>query len=223
MPELLSPHFFDDDAALVARKLLGKVLRHRYRGHWLSVQIVETEAYYKCEKSSHSSLGYTHSRRAMFAPPGTLYMYYSRGADSLNVSCRGEGNAVLVKAGLPFFDRHSPRKHCLPLMQELNPINGRIRPESRLCSGQTLLCKSLSLKVPDWNDRLPESKRLRWEDVGIRVEEIIQCPRLGIPTGRDEHLMLRFVDAGRMSYATANPLRKQHRRFKAPTMEQLSI
>ena len=208
MPTLLTPHFFDDDAALVARKLLGKVLRHRHRNCWLSVQIVETEAYYKCEKSSHSSLGYTHARRAMFAPPGTLYMYYARGADSLNFSCRGEGNAVLIKGGLPFFDRQSPRSRCLPLMQELNPLGERIRPESKLCSGQTLLCKSLHLKVSDWNDRMPEAKRLRLEDVGIPVREVISCPRLGIPPGRDEHLMLRFVDADRIPYATANPLRK---------------
>ena len=216
MGNFISKEFFDEDAAIVARKLLGKVLRHRYQNCWLAVQIVETEAYYKREKSSHSSLGYTHARRAMFAPAGTIYMYYARGGDSLNFSCRGEGNAVLIKGGVPFFDRQSPRAHCLPLMQENNPLNGQVRPERKLCSGQTLLCKSLSLKVPDWNDRLLDPERLRLESVGHEPVEIIQCPRLGIPPGRDAHLMLRFVDAQHVSSATANPLRQRHYRINLP-------
>ena len=32
--------------------------------------------------------------------------------------------------------------------------------------------------------------------------------RLGIPGGRDEHLMYRFVDAGYAPYCTRNPLRR---------------
>ena len=31
-------------------------------------------------------------------PPGTIYIYYARGGDSLNVSCGGDGNAVLIKS-----------------------------------------------------------------------------------------------------------------------------
>ena len=41
MGNLLDHHFFNRDAALVARKLLGKILRHRYLGDWLSIQIIE--------------------------------------------------------------------------------------------------------------------------------------------------------------------------------------
>jgi len=37
---------------------------------------------------------------------------------------------------------------------------------------------------------------------------IIQTTRLGIPHGRDEHLMYRFVDAAYAPYCTRNPLRR---------------
>ena len=199
---ILEADFFDQGAAEAARALLGKVVRHRYRGLWLAARIIETEAYYKNEKGSHASLGPTPSRRALFAPPGTIYMYYARGGDSLNFSCRGGGNAVLIKSGIPYFDRKSPRSKCLPLMQKLNPKGGRPRPPERLCSGQTLLCKSLALKVPEWNDRMPERKSFTVEDAGLTVTDVVQCPRLGIPKGRDEHLPLRFVDASLMRFCT---------------------
>ena len=173
------------------------------------MQIIETEAYFLEEKGSHASLGYTHARRALFAPPGTIYMYYARGGDSLNFSCAGEGNAVLIKSAIAYFDDVSPQSLCLPLMQKLNPLGERTRPLKRLCSGQTLLCKSLNLKVSDWNDCFPDPTRFKIEDAGIKVGKIIQCRRLGIPQGRDEHLMLRFVDAIHASRATQNPLTKR--------------
>uniref|UniRef100_UPI003AF28014 DNA-3-methyladenine glycosylase n=1 Tax=Escherichia coli TaxID=562 RepID=UPI003AF28014 len=38
--------FFARDARQLARELLGKVVRHRVDGLWLSARIIETEAYY---------------------------------------------------------------------------------------------------------------------------------------------------------------------------------
>ena len=87
--------FFNRDARQLARELLGKVVRHRVDGLWLSARIIETEAYYLEEKGSHASLGYTHKRRALFMDGGVVYMYYARGGDSLNFSAGGPGNAVL--------------------------------------------------------------------------------------------------------------------------------
>lgn len=42
----LPDSFFDRDAQLLARELLGKVIRHRVGDLWLSARIIETEAYY---------------------------------------------------------------------------------------------------------------------------------------------------------------------------------
>jgi DNA-3-methyladenine glycosylase len=204
---MLGADFFDRDALEVARSLVGKVLRRKYRGQWLSAAIVEAEAYYQREKGSHASLGRTPSREALFMAAGTIYMYYSRGGDSLNVSCRGEGNAVLVKSGVVYFDERSPES-TLRIMQRLNPCGDRPRDPARLCSGQTLLCRSLALKVPDWNQRTFDPERFFVEDVGHRPR-LIQARRLGIPLGRDEHLPYRFIDLDRARHATENPTTKR--------------
>ena len=205
---LLTKSFFDNDAKVVAKSLLGKVIRHNYLGQWISINIVETEAYYAHDLASHASLGLSFSRRALWAPAGTIYMYYARGGDSLNFSCRGDGNAVLIKAAIPYFDKISPKEICIPIMNKLNPLPKKSRSINRLCSGQTLLCRCLNLKVDEWNNRYPYTSKLRIEDVGITVKHIIRCKRLGIPNDRDEHLILRFINAAYTSSATQNPLTK---------------
>lgn len=161
--------FFDRDAATLARDLLGKVLRRRLGSLWLSARIIETEAYYLHEKGSHASLGYTHKRRALFMGGGTLYMYYARGGDSLNFSAQGPGNAVLIKSAYPWLDEVSGEE-ALALMQTLNPdARGAARPRERLCAGQTLLCRALHLKVPDWDAARFDIDEFFVQDAGLEV------------------------------------------------------
>ncbi|MDG9925552.1 MULTISPECIES: DNA-3-methyladenine glycosylase [unclassified Pseudomonas] len=204
----LPDSFFDRDAQLLARALLGKVIRHRHHGHWLAARIIETEAYYLAEKGSHASLGYTEKRRALFLDGGHIYMYYARGGDSLNFSAQGPGNAVLIKSAMPWLDQHCA-DDALQRMQANNPAagGGQRHPE-RLCAGQTLLCKALGLKVPEWDAQRFHPQRLFVEDVGQRPAQVIQTTRLGIPQGRDEQLPYRFVDAGYARHCTRNPLRR---------------
>lgn len=207
----LESAFFDRDACLVARELLGKVIRHRVGDLWLSARIIETEAYYLTDKGSHASLGYTHKRRALFLDGGHIYMYYARGGDSLNFSAQGAGNAVLIKSAVPWQDAVSG-PDVLARMQANNPDRqGRPRPLDQLCAGQTLLCRALGLKVPDWDGRCFDWQRLFVEDVGERPAQIVQTTRLGIPRGRDEHLEYRFVDAAYARHCTRNPLRRGQR------------
>lgn len=191
----LNNRFFAHDAAEVAKALLGKVIRVRYQHLILSAQITETEAYYLHEKASHASLGFTEKRKALFMPAGTIYMYYSRAGDSLNISCEGPGNAVLIKAGIPFLDNLAENESIIKKMHALNPPkNGLgIRPIAQLCNGQALLCRSLGLKVADW-DQKTFNDNFYLEDIGYHATKILCTPRLGIPPGRDEHLLLRFVD-----------------------------
>ena len=206
----LPDSFYDRDAQVVARELLGKVIRHHCQGLWLSAMIVETEAYYLREKGSHASLGFTEKRKALFMAPATIYMYYARGGDSLNVSCRGAGNAVLIKAGCPYCDAMTPPQ-MMQVMQQRNPRNNSHLPRrsSRLCSGQTLLCRSLGLKVPDWDQKPFDPARFFVEEVGYHPEKLIQTRRLGIPKGRDEHLLYRWIDFDKAASATDNPLSKR--------------
>lgn len=203
---MLKKEYFDRDAADLARHLIGKIIRVKHQQSWLAARIIETEAYYRDEKASHSSLGYTEKRKAMFMPAGTIYMYYSRAGDSLNISCRGEGNAVLIKSALPYFDKTSPESTLL-LMQKLNPNRqGQYRSLNQLCNGQTLLCRSLNLKVQAWDQQQFDRERFYIEDVGVTPAQIIITPRLGITQGRDDHLLLRFVDYDLAAYCSRNPL-----------------
>jgi len=207
---ILNASFFNRDALKVAQELLGKIIRHHYQGIWLSAMIIETEAYYINEKGSHASLGFTEKRKALFMKPGTIYMYYARGGDSFNLSCQGAGNAVLIKSGCLYQEENEPPR-MLPTMQKLNPRkNDNLpRPRHRLCSGQTLLCRSLGLKVPEWNQQSFDRHRLFIEDVGYQPQKIIQCRRLGIPQGRDEDLRYRFIDYAKVASCTNNPLSKR--------------
>lgn len=213
--------FFDRDAVLVAQQLLGKVLRHRLSGQWFAAQLIETEAYYLAEKGSHASLGWTPKRNGLFLPPGTIYMYYARGGDSFNFSCRGDGNAVLLKSAVvhPFPPQGVDAEAMVQAMQQRNPKNGRLRRPEQLCSGQTLLCRSLGLRVPEWDQQRLQPERLELLDVGYHPRSILQTTRLGIPPGRDEHLPYRFIDAAFADHCTRNPLRAKK---SAPRVQLLS-
>jgi DNA-3-methyladenine glycosylase len=206
VPKPLPRSFFNRDPQRVAVDLLGKVLCHRVGGRWLMAALVETEAYYLADKASHASLGFTEKRRALFMPPGTIYMYYARGGDSFNVSCRGAGNAVLCKAGAPYLEG-AEAEAMLAAMQLLNPqANREPRGPERLCAGQTLLCRALGLRVPDWDGRPIRSEGLQVLDVGYRPTRVVRTLRRGIPEGRDGHLPYRFIDHERVHSATHNPL-----------------
>lgn len=208
MPTALPDDFFNRDAQMLAQALLGKVIRHKVGDLWLAARIIETEAYYFAEKGSHASLGYTEKRKALFLDGGYIYMYYARGGDSLNFSAEGPGNAVLIKSAYPWVD-HVSDANSLAQMQLNNPdASGAMRAPGRLCAGQTLLCKALGLKVPMWDAKRFDANLLLVEDVGQAPSRIIQTTRLGIPTGRDEHLMYRFVDAEYARFCTRNPLRR---------------
>jgi len=211
---ILTPAFFNRTPTIVAQDLLGKIIRVQYKDIWLSAQIIETEAYYKKEKGSHASLGFTLKRKALFMPPGTVYMYYARGGDSLNISCRGPGNAVLIKSAVPYTkDLEEERSaHMIQTMLDLNPSKNIHKPRDPryLCSGQTLLCKALGLLVKEWDQKQFSRERFYIAEDDYRPKQLIQARRLGIPLGRDEHLLYRWVDNEYAQYATENPLRKRN-------------
>ena len=142
-------------------------------------------------------------------PPGTIYIYYARGGDSLNVSCGGDGNAVLIKSAYAQSDLQT-HQQAIATMQQLNPAaSGELRRIEKLCGGQTLLCRSLNIKVPVWNQGAFNKNTFYVEDIGVAPQQIIQTTRLGIPSGRDEHLPYRFIDYEFAKYCSSNPLTKR--------------
>lgn len=212
---MLSNDFFDEDAQIVAQRLLGKLLCVKHEQHWLLARIIETEAYYMADKSSHASLGFTEKRKGLFMPPGTIYMYYSRGGDSLNISTQGEGNAVLIKAGYPYLSQHKDDETMLKVMQTLNPCKNHpgLRSVEKLCAGQTLLCRALGLKVKTW-DQQQFSKNLFYiKDMGEVPSYIYQTTRLGINPERDSHLPYRFIHGDYSNYCTKKPAKNTLKLF----------
>ncbi len=207
---MLKPDFFNRNACIIARNLLGKIIRHKHQGHWLAARIIETESYYLHEKGSHASLGFTEKRKALFMPAGTIYMYYARGHDSLNFSVKGRGNAVLIKSAYFYYDQLCDLD-ALSIMQSLNPLpSGNLRSPEKLCAGQTLLCRSLGLKVTDWDQQQLSEHNFFIDDINYTPEKIIKTRRLGIPEGRDEHLQNRFIDFNYAKHCTSNPLTKRN-------------
>ena len=194
---------------MVARDLIGCVLRRRLDDLWLGVQIVETEAYGLNDPASHAYLGRTPIREPMWMPPGTIYMYHSRAGASLNVSCGAGPEAVLVKAGLPVVDGRSPEA-ALDAMHRLNPApDGRSRrPDQRLCSGQTLLCRSLALTVSAWTGRQFD-RRVFFIEARRTEPRLIRTHRLGIRPERDDGRRARYLDRELAGAATINPLRRR--------------
>lgn len=193
--------FFDQLPIPLAVALLGKVIYRKVADQWLACRIIETEAYYLSDKGSHSSLGRTPSREAMFMPAGTIYMYCSRGKPSLNVSAAGAGNAVLIKSGIVV--NVAPAAVAL-MRQGL----GRDKPVEKMCSGQTLLCEALHLQVEQWREKNFDPQQFYIGDDGYQPDQVIQACRLGIAPQRDAHLPYRFVDAAYAKQATRNPMKR---------------
>lgn len=198
---MLSQTFFECEPCRLAKLLLGKIIRRKIYGKWLAMRIIETEAYELTDKASHASLGFTEKRKALFMPAGTIYMYYAHGKASMNISAQGAGGAVLIKSGFPYFDALSTTS-TEKMMQRAHDT---LRPREKLGNGQTILCRSLYLTVPAWDQKNFDPKTFYVQDIGIKPQRIITTTRLGIPMGRDEHLPYRFIDAEFAKYCTKMP------------------
>ena len=133
-------------------------------------------------------------------------MYFAHGGDSLNFSCGTEGHAVLIKSGYPA----SSDPKVLQKMRQLNPTSSGEpnRPIDKLCNGQTLFCKSIGLKVKEWDGKSFDPLKLRLVKSNHPVTEIIQTTRLGITPGHscNEYLEYRFIEADYVKKCTKNPL-----------------
>ncbi len=103
---ILNREFYNRDALIVAKELLGKVLVHELYGQKISAKIVETEAYMGInDKAAHSYGGRRTQRvEVMYGGPGFSYIFFIYGIHyCFNIVTREQGNpqAVLIRAVEP--------------------------------------------------------------------------------------------------------------------------
>ena len=186
--ERLGPDFFELPTLVLAEQLLGKIFVRNEGpgGLLLKGRIVETEAYLgHGDEASHAWRGMTRRNRAMFGPPGTLYIYFSYGCHYMaNIVSEQEGTAGAV------------------LLRAMEPVEGIERMSANrrtgdpfsLLSGPGKLTQALGIG-PDLYAEPLSGQRCWIEDApGLPPEMIGTSTRIGI--SRSTHLPWRKFVAG---------------------------
>jgi DNA-3-methyladenine glycosylase len=158
-----------------------------------AVRLVEVEAYRgEIDPGSHGYRGLTPRNRTMFGPPGRLYVYFTYGMHwCANVVCGPEGvcEAVLLRAGEPI--------DGIELMRARRKGIGNDR---WLAAGPARLAQAMGLTNAHDGATLLRGGNL-WivEDSRTseyRELEIARTVRIGLGSGKGEHLPWRFVVPG---------------------------
>ncbi len=170
--------FFDRPCEDLARGLLGCVLVRVCEGEQCRGVIVETEAYLGAQdKAAHSYRGRRTERNgATFMEPGTSYVFSIYGMHKcFNVSSRGDGCAVLVRALEPGAGLEGMRRR-----------RGPGRKDRELCNGPAKLCQALGIgKECDKVDLVSSGGLWVEPGGGVRDKEVERGPRIGIDYAED--------------------------------------
>lgn len=168
--------FFDRDAVVVARELLGKVL---IVGE-CSGRIVEAEAYRQDDPASHCYRGMTPRNSTMFDRPGLLYVYFTYGMHhcaNVVTGAVGEGSAVLIRAVEPLVG--------IEAMQARRPA---ARRAVDISNGPGKVCEAFGLdRTANGSDLTTSATVLIAEDGTPPPSNPGVSARVGIRVGRELH------------------------------------
>ena len=91
-------------------------------------------------------------------------------------------------------------------MQSLSLLSsGKKRSTDKLLTGQTILCKSLDLKVKDWSQK-QFNNTFNIQNISYKPQKLVATTRIGIPPSRDKGLLNRFIDYKYITQCSKNPL-----------------
>ena len=179
----LPVEFYDRDAALIARQLLGMVLVAESEDGRCVGRIIDTEAYLPCgDPANHAHRGRTNSNAAMFGPPGSAYVYSIHARFCLNAVTEAEGvpSAVLIRAVEP-----------LEGIELMKVRRGRVEIKD-LASGPAKLCEAFRIDRRFNAVNLVCGDRLWLSAPKVNTPIAIEVtPRIGVTAG--QRRLLRFV------------------------------
>jgi DNA-3-methyladenine glycosylase len=146
----------------------------------ISAIICEAEAYSEEEASCHAFKGKTKRNAAMFAEPGTIYLYYIYGKNiciNFSTDRAGKGCATLIRAAHPL------------LGQDLLPP---MKNKKKLMDGPAKMVKNLKVPFEYYGKNvLDEECPLKIYDEGYTPINLQVTERIGISQAKD--LPWRFV------------------------------
>jgi DNA-3-methyladenine glycosylase len=190
VPGRFQQSFFTRSSLAVAPALLGAYLVHRVApGDERIGRIVEVEAYLGdgSDPGSHCHRGQTPRNRAMFGPPGRLYVYRSYGIHTCaNVVCdsAGRGAAVLLRAVEPLTGKDAMRA-ARGLAESA--------PEREIANGPGKLCQAFGIVLDAYGATLLRGQlTLRPRAPGDPRPKLATSRRVGLSKGR-EHPYRFFV------------------------------
>lgn len=152
--------FYDRPAETVARDLLGRLLVHDTSSGPRIGRIVEVEAYLgPGDLAAHTSRGRTARTRAMFGPPGHVYVYLIYGMyHCMNVVTGPEGSGTAV------------------LLRALAPVQGL----DASTSGPGRLCRAMGVSLDHYGLDLCGDTLWLARDDAPAPSEIAASPRIGV-------------------------------------------
>lgn len=178
MPHSLNSIYNDQDlsfltgAALeVAPLLLGCELIRALDGQQLRVRIVEVEAYDQIDQASHTYNGRTNRNKAMFGPPGHLYVYFTYGLHyccNIVTGTEGFGSGVLIRAAEP-----------LEGQQEMS-ANRRGLTGKLLTNGPGKICQALKIGLALAGHDLTKPPLQLIVKKPANLEDVVQTTRIGV-------------------------------------------
>lgn len=153
---MLDKFFFERNAEIVAKNLLGKLLGVKINGKEFSSKIVETEAYFDEKDPASRACQNGDLRETMVMEGGTILVYgvHNNWMFNLVSGNKNEAQAVLIRA--------------------VEPLNFSLR-----CNGPGLLTKSLKIKKNFHKKSIIGNKEI-WIENNDGVFEIGESYRIGV-------------------------------------------